>query len=96
MLSLTAWRNYQPRLSAAYRPFSNNSTVMRAGFGIFTITNLGPLSFNLDGNPTSALYTIDNQSAPGAAPLFTFPQTRPASRATTLGGGNLNEAVSCG
>jgi len=86
--------NYQPRLSLAYRPFRDNNTVLRAGFGIFSITNLGPLSFNLDGNPTSALYTIDNQTAAGAAPLFTFPQTRPAASTTTLGGGDLNEAVS--
>jgi hypothetical protein len=86
--------NYQPRFSFAYRPFSNNNTVVRAGFGIFTITNLGPLSFNLDGNPTSALYTINNQTSPGSAPLFAFPQTRPANSATTLGGGDLNEAVS--
>src|SRR6202041_3121755 len=50
-------RNFQPRVSLAYRPFNDTKTVIRAGFGIFTATNLGPLSFNNSGNPTSALHT---------------------------------------
>jgi hypothetical protein len=33
--------NYQPRISAAFRPFHDNKTVLRAGFGIFSVTNLG-------------------------------------------------------
>jgi len=38
--------NFQPRISLAYRPFDDNKTVFRAGFGIFTMTSLGQLSFN--------------------------------------------------
>ena len=34
--------NFQPRVSLAWRPFNDTKTVVRAGFGIFTITNLGP------------------------------------------------------
>jgi hypothetical protein len=45
-------RNFQPRVSIAWRPFNDTKTVIRAGFGIFTMTNLGPLSFNNSGNPT--------------------------------------------
>lgn len=52
--------NFQPRISLAYRPFNDTKTVIRAGFGIFTMTNLGPLSFNNSGNPTSALHTYSN------------------------------------
>jgi hypothetical protein len=32
--------NLDPRISVAYRPFQDNKTVVRAGFGIFTVTNL--------------------------------------------------------
>ncbi|WP_442886396.1 hypothetical protein [Edaphobacter sp. HDX4] len=39
-------KNFQPRLGIAYRPFADNKTVLRAGFGIFTMTSLGQLSFN--------------------------------------------------
>ena len=56
-------RNFQPRVSIAWRPFNDTKTVIRAGFGIFTMTNLGPLSFNNSGNPTSALHTYTNQLA---------------------------------
>ncbi len=37
----TYWGDYDPRVSFAYRPFRDNKTVLRAGFGIFTQTPLG-------------------------------------------------------
>lgn len=54
-----------PRISLAYRPFSNDKTVIRAGVGIFTLTTLGPMSFNNAGNPTSNLLT--NVNSPSGA-----------------------------
>src|ERR1700739_1437910 len=42
----TCKKVFQPRISSAYGPFNNTKTVIRAGFGILTMTNLGPLSFN--------------------------------------------------
>ena len=44
-------------VGVAYRPFNDTKTVVRAGFGIYTMTNLGPLSFNNSGNPTSSLHS---------------------------------------
>ncbi len=91
--------NIQPRVSFAYRPFSDTKTVVRAGFGIFTMTNLGPLSFNNSGNPTSNLHTYTNSSvtdASGTHPLIQFPNTAPPSTSVQLGGGSLDQGVDPG
>lgn len=88
----TYWGNFQPRVSLAYRPFNNDKTVVRAGFGIFTMTNLGPLSFNNSGNPTSALHTYTNTLVNGT-PLIQFPNTAPPSSGITYGGGSLDQGV---
>jgi Carboxypeptidase regulatory-like domain len=85
-------RNFQPRFALAYRPFNDTKTVIRAGFGIFTITNLGPLSFNNSGNPTSALHTYTN-SGTVAAPLIQFPNTAPPTVGVQYGGGGLDQGV---
>jgi Carboxypeptidase regulatory-like domain/TonB dependent receptor len=88
----TYTRNFQPRFSLAYRPFNDTKTVIRAGFGIFTVTNLGPLSFNNSGNPTSALHTYTNSLSNGA-PLIQFPNTAPPTVGVQYGGGGLDQGV---
>jgi len=84
-------RNFDPRISVAYRPFKDSKMVIRAGFGIFTMTSLGPMSWNNAGNPTSDLITNVNSITNGA-PQFQFPQTAPAISSITYGGGSLEEA----
>jgi hypothetical protein len=86
-------RNFQPRVSLAWRPFNDTKTVVRAGFGIFTITNLGPLSFNNSGNPTSALHTYTNTTTAGGTPLIQFPNTAPPTSGVQYGGGSLDQGV---
>ena len=64
--------------------------------GIFTMTNLGPLSFNNSGNPTSNLHTYTNSSvtdAEGDAPLIQFPNTAPPTVGVQYGGGGLDQGV---
>ena len=85
--------NFQPRVSIAWRPFNDTKTVVRAGFGVFTITNLGPLSFNNSGNPTSALHTYTNSLTSGGYPLIQFPNTAPPSTGVQYGGGGLDQGV---
>ena len=85
--------NFQPRVSLAWRPFNDTKTVIRAGFGIFTITNLGPLSFNNSGNPTSALHTYSNSVTASGTPLIQFPNTAPPSTTVQFGGGGLDQGV---
>ncbi len=88
--------NFQPRVSVAYRPFNDTKTVVRAGFGIYTMTNLGPLSFNNSGNPTSNLHTYSNANVTdgsGTHPLIQFPQTAPPVVGVQYGGGGLDQGV---
>ena len=86
-------RNFQPRFSLAYRPFNDTKTVIRAGFGMFTVTNLGPLSFNNSGNPTSALHTYTNSGTANGTPLIQFPNTAPPTVGVQYGGGGLDQGV---
>jgi hypothetical protein len=85
------WRDFDPRVSIAYRPFNNNKTVIRAGFGIYTATTLGPMSFNSGIIALSDLLTYNNSVTNGVA-AFQFPNTSPPNAAATLGGGDFEEA----
>ncbi len=86
--------NFQPRIAIAYRPFKDTKTVIHAGFGIFTMTNLGPLSFNNSGNPTSSLHSYSNANTGGAnTPLIQFPNTAPPTSTVQIGGGSLDQGV---
>jgi hypothetical protein len=59
------------------------------------MTNLGPLSFNNSGNPTSNLHTYSNSNSAGPnTPQIVFPNTAPAtSGGPTFGGGGLDQGV---
>ncbi len=88
----TYWGDYDPRIGFAYRPFRDNKTVVRAGFGIFTQTPLGQLADVLLGIPLGAPYTYSNNN--GGSPLFTFPQTSPTNQALQYGGTGLYDGMS--
>jgi hypothetical protein len=83
-------RDFDPRVSVAFRPFRDNKTVIRAGFGVFTVSTLGPMSFNNAGNPLSVVHTYANNA--GGQPRFQFPATAPPTNAVVYGGGSLDQA----
>ena len=81
-----------PRASLAYRPFKDNKTVFRAGFGIFTVTSLGQLQNNNESNPQADIHTFQNAIVNGA-PLIQFPSTIAASQLLQIGGGTIEQAT---
>lgn len=91
-LRQTYMRNFDPRISFAFRPFKDNKTVFRAGFGIFTVINLGQLQNNNESNPQASVHTYQN-SASNGAPLFRFPNTIATSQLVQIGGGTLEQAT---
>jgi hypothetical protein len=90
-LRQTYLRNFDPRISLAYRPFRDNKTVVRAGFGIFTVTALGQLQNNNESNPQAAVNTWQNNNS--GAPIFTFPHVTPPGSGLQFGGGELEQAT---
>ncbi len=57
------------------------------------MTNLGPLSFNNSGNPTSNLHTYTNTTTAAGSPLIQFPNTAPPTVGIQYGGGGLDQGV---
>lgn len=88
----TYWRNFDPRISIAYRPFRDNKTVFRAGYGLFTQTSLGPLAYDFIGIPLGAPYTYSNNN--NGTPLFLFPQTSPVNQTAQYGGTGFYDGMS--
>ncbi len=83
--------DFGPRVSIAYRPFNNEKTVIRAGFGMFTMTTLGPMSFNSGVIALSPLVSYANPY-PVTNQIYQFPDATPPNAAVQLGGGAFEES----
>ena len=92
-LRQTYLRDFDPRISFAYRPFADDKTVVRGGFGIYTVTALGQLQNNNEGNPDITVNTYTNQNSATLRPTFQFPVVTPASTGITYGGGEIEQAT---
>ncbi len=63
---------FMPRFGFAYRPFNNDRTVVRGGFGMFDITLLGGNFYSLTGTLQSDTQTYQNAQT-GTGPSFQWP-----------------------
>lgn len=65
-----------PRFGFAYRPFAGNSTVVRGGVGVYSVTTLGTIFYSVagihDGFQASYLNSQDSAGRPG----FQFPNVQ--------------------
>ena len=62
--------NVNPRLGVAWRPFGDSRTVIRGGFGLYTVPLLGSVNYSMVATVTAAAVNFANNPA---AP-FVFPQ----------------------
>lgn len=72
-LRFTQWKDINPRFGFAYRPFNDTKTVIRGGFGRYTMTILGDVFYSLTGVSSSDVREFTNNIVNGV-PLFKLPQ----------------------
>lgn len=71
-LRYTYYRDFDPRISLAWRPFSNNKTVFRTGFGLYTVPQLGGVAYQMTGLASTPSLSYVNGIVNGK-PLFQLP-----------------------
>ncbi len=68
-------KRFVPRFGFAFRPFSDEKTVVRGGFGVFNTEVLGSIYYALTGTLQSNTRTYNNINSLGQ-PIFYWPQTQ--------------------
>jgi len=68
----TYWKDFDPRISLAWRPFGNDKTVFRTGFGVYTVPQLGGVAYQMTGLSSTPSLSYVNGLVNGK-PLFQLP-----------------------
>ncbi len=78
VLRTTDYNNFAPRIGFAFRPFNNAKTVVRGGYGIYTVSILGSVFYSLTGVHTSDVRAFNNSFNASRVPAFQFPLAFPS------------------
>jgi hypothetical protein len=78
VLRTTDYNNFAPRIGFAFRPFNNAKTVVRGGYGIYTVSILGSVFYSLTGVHTSDVRAFVNSFNASRVPAFQFPLAFPS------------------
>jgi Carboxypeptidase regulatory-like domain len=70
--------NINPRVSIAYRPFSDGKTVLRGGIGTYTVPLYGAVNYSMVATVTAVAAAFSNTTP---APAFVFPNISSATTA---------------
>jgi len=84
-----------PRIGLAWRPFGNDKTAIRAGFGMYNTTLLGSIFFSLTDTLQAATLTYQNSASNPAPyyypPAYMWPQTSSGSASSTANFDTANQ-----
>jgi hypothetical protein len=72
-----------PRIGLAWRPFNDDKTAVRSGFGIYNTTLLGDSFFAMTDTLQSATLTYSNLQGSPYYPPYIWPQTSPGASLPT-------------
>ena len=82
-----------PRFGVAWRPFNDDKTAVRAGFGVYNTTLLGSIFFAMTDSLQAATLSFQNSMTPNGL-AYMWPQTSPGTGLSTpvYGSSSFNTA----